>query len=237
MLKTVMFDLDGTLLPMDQKEFTDAYFGALTGKLAAHGYDPRAFAETMWNGIVAMMKNDGTRTNEQAFWNVFDGVFGEKSKADRHVFDEFYAVEFDGIKAHCGYSERAARAIREIKSRGLRVVLATNPFFPMVAQRKRLGWAGCDPDDFELITSYENSSACKPNPAYFAEILNKIGCTPDECIMAGNDATEDMCAEKIGMRTFLLTECLINKDDIDISVYPRGGFDELIDYIDKIRNA
>ena len=104
----------------------------------------------------------------------------------------------------------------------------------MTAQLKRLKWAGCDPDDFELITSFENSSACNPNPAYFTEILKKIECTPDECIMAGNDATEDTCAEKIGMRTFLLTECLINKDGKDISAYPHGGFDDLIKYIDSI---
>ena len=234
MIKTVLFDLDGTLLPMDQKEFTDAYFGALTKKLSAHGYDARVFSETMWKGVAAMMKNDGTRTNEERFWEVFDGVFGEKSKADRRVFDEFYESEFDGVKASCGYNERASQAVREIKNLGYRLVLATNPSFPMTAQLKRLKWAGCDPDDFELITSFENSSACKPNPAYFTEILKKIECTPDECIMAGNDATEDTCAEKIGMRTFLLTECLINKDGKDISAYPHGGFDDLIKYIDSI---
>lgn len=29
MLKAVLFDLDGTLLPMDEKEFTEYYFGLL----------------------------------------------------------------------------------------------------------------------------------------------------------------------------------------------------------------
>ena len=33
-IKTVMFDLDGTLLPMDQDEFTRYYFGLLVRKLA-----------------------------------------------------------------------------------------------------------------------------------------------------------------------------------------------------------
>ena len=39
-LTTVLFDLDGTLLPMDQDIFIKKYFGLLAQKLAPHGYDP-----------------------------------------------------------------------------------------------------------------------------------------------------------------------------------------------------
>ena len=46
--------------------------------------------------------------------------------------------------------------------------------------------------------------------------------------------TEDMIAETLGMKVFLLTDCIINKEDKDISVYPHGGFEELIDYLKKI---
>ena len=37
-IKNVLFDLDGTLLPMDMEEFTNGYFGLLTQKLAPRGY-------------------------------------------------------------------------------------------------------------------------------------------------------------------------------------------------------
>ena len=40
-----------------------------------------------------------------------------------------------------------------------------------------------------------------------------------------------VAAEKLGMRVFLLTDCLINKDGRDISCYPQGGFSELMAYI------
>ena len=39
-LTTVLFDLDGTLLPMDQEEFVRAYFHKMAGKLAPLGYEP-----------------------------------------------------------------------------------------------------------------------------------------------------------------------------------------------------
>ena len=41
-IKAIFFDLDGTLLPMDQDVFIKAYFGALAKKLAPRGYAPDA---------------------------------------------------------------------------------------------------------------------------------------------------------------------------------------------------
>ena len=53
--------------------------------------------------------------------------------------------------------------------------------------------------------------------------------------MVGNDATEDMIAETLGMRVFLLTDCLLNKKETDISRYPQGSFDDLIAYVENLR--
>ena len=40
-IKAVLFDLDGTLLPMEQSAFTKAYFGGLAKRLAPIGYEPQ----------------------------------------------------------------------------------------------------------------------------------------------------------------------------------------------------
>ena len=113
-------------------------------------------------------------------------------------------------------------------------MLATNPIFPAVATENRIRWAGLTPADFELYTTYENSCHCKPNPDYYRDILTQIGADPAECLMVGNDAVEDVAAGQLGMKVFLLTDCLINKDGKDISAYPQGSFDELIAYIDTL---
>ena len=52
--------------------------------------------------------------------------------------------------------------------------------------------------------------------------------------MVGNDVQEDMVAKTLGMSVFLLTDCLINKEEKDISVYPHGGFEELREYLQKM---
>ena len=118
-----------------------------------------------------------------------------------------------------------------IKSKGYRVVLATNPIFPKEATYHRCSWAGLEKEDFELITTYDNSTCCKPNPAYYLGITKKLGVEPEECLMVGNDVSDDMVAELIGMKVFLLSDCLINKENKDISAYPSGNFEALEKYI------
>lgn len=235
MITTVLFDLDGTLLPMDQDLFVKAYFQELAKKLAPHGYEAAALIDSIWKGTAAMVKNDGSQTNEEAFWSCFASIYGEISPDDRALFDEFYRVEFQKAAKVCGFNKMAASTVSALKEAGLHVILATNPIFPSIATESRIRWAGLTPQDFELYTTYENSRFCKPNPLYYSEILSKIGRTPDECLMVGNDVTEDMVAGTLGMSVFLLTDCLINKEAKNISAYPHGSFDELMEYISANR--
>ena len=233
-ITTILFDLDGTLLPMDQDTFVKAYFGGLAKKLAPHGYKPEELINTVWAGTAAMVKNDGSHTNEIAFWKRFVSVYGEeRARRDYPLFEAFYRENFDEVAKVCGYDPRARQVIDFLKERGVRRVLATNPLFPSVATEKRMAWAGLSPTDFEYFTTYENSRFCKPNPAYYRDILEKIGCVPEECAMVGNDVGEDMIAKDLGMQVFLLTDCIINKNNVSVDGYPHGGFDELMDWLKK----
>ena len=231
MITTVLFDLDGTLLPMDNDAFTKGYFRLLAAKLAPHGYEPRQLVDAIWAGTAAMVQNDGRETNEAAFWKKFTGIYGDKVLADKELFDAFYTNEFQEARHLCGSNPEAAAAVHAVKRLGLRAVLATNPIFPAVATESRIRWAGLAPEDFELYTTYENIGYCKPNPDYYREIARRLGVSPAECLMVGNDAQEDMAAEETGMQVFLLTDCLINRENADISCFPNGSFSELLHYI------
>lgn len=231
MITTILFDLDGTLLPMDQDVFLKAYMGGIAKKMASHGYDPDLLVKSIWKGTGAMVMNDGSVRNDEAFWSTFSKIYGRDTRVDEPKFEEFYRIEFQDVSKACGHNPLAAEAIREIKAMGYRVALATNPLFPAIATQSRARWAGLNPGDFELITTYENSYHCKPNPDYYREILGKLNVKPEECLMVGNDVGEDMVAENLGMKVFLLTDCLINKENKDISQYPNGSFPELLTYI------
>lgn len=232
--KAVLFDLDGTLLPMDQDVFIKAYFGGLAKKLAPLGYDPKALIDAIWKGTAAMIGNGGEASNEAVFWDTFCQAFHLSARNDEAVFDEFYRTDFQAVKDVCGYDGRAAETVRRLKDAGITVALATNPIFPAIATESRMRWAGLSPDDFALYTTYENIGYCKPNPAYYTEIAKRLGVDPAECLMVGNDVGDDMVAADLGMKVFLLTDCLINKKNVDISQFPSGGFDELSRYLDDL---
>ncbi len=226
-IKAVLFDLDGTLLPMDQDIFVKAYFGGISKRLMSRGYEPKDLINSIWKGTEAMIKNSGEKTNEETFWEFFKGIYGEKALLDEPYFDEFYRTDFDKVKEVCGCDPKAKETVEKLKAQGVRVALATNPIFPTVATKCRIRWAGLEPQDFEYISTYENSKFSKPNPKYYKAIAEQLGVLPQECIMVGNDVGDDMVAEKVGMKVFLLTDNLINKSDTDISEWQHGGFDEL----------
>ena len=231
---TVLFDLDGTLLPMDQDTFIAAYSSGLAMAISPFGFDKAMLGKALWAGISAMVKNDGERTNEKVFNEAFSAVIGMDIAKLQSSFDEYYVNEFHKVKNVCGYNDKTAQTVREIKNMGFRVALATNPFFPSTATEQRIGWAGLTPSDFEIFTTFEDSHFCKPNLDYYREVMAKLGVSPEECLMVGNDVGEDMIAEALGCKVFLLTECIINKSNKDISVYPHGDLDDLLAFVKEL---
>lgn len=230
-ITTLFFDLDGTLLPMDQDEFVEGYFKYLAKKMVPLGYDPKELIAAVWAGTKSMVLNDGSRSNEEAFWEKFDSIFPETGKRDREKFDEFYATDFDKAIDYCQPSAYVPEMIARLKEKGYRIVLATNPIFPKIATMKRIAWAGLKPEDFEFVTYYENFNYAKPNPKYYEELCQRIGVKPEEVLMAGNDAEEDLIAEKTGMKVFLVSDCILNKKNIDVANYPQGSFPEYEQYL------
>jgi len=230
MIDTILFDLDGTLAQFNQEEFIHKYFNELRKVFINLGLDADAAVNAVWAGTKAMVLNDGTVLNTKRFWDAFSGLMnieGDELKRAEAACDSFYSNEFNIVKSIVTQREIPKRLVRAMIEKGYYVVLATNPLFPPCAVDSRLGWIGLDRDDFKLITHYENSSYCKPNPAYYHEVLSKINKTPEQCIMVGNNPAEDMCVTKLGMEVFLVTDFMENDSDIDISVYRHGSIEDM----------
>ena len=232
--KVILFDLDGTLLPMDAKVFVNEYKVTMGKKIAPYGFDGDRLVKAIWGGIAKMKENDGSVTNEEVYDNVFKAVLGDDMWEIKKILKDYHLNEFQQVKDVCGFNPKAAETVRACKALGYRVVLATNPVFPNIATESRIRWAGLEPEDFEIYTTYENSSFCKPSLDYYREILNKLGVSAEECLMVGNDVTEDMVTETLGMKVFLLTNDLINLEGKDISVYPQGGYDDLLAFVKEL---
>ena len=231
MIKAVLFDLDGTLLPMDEEYFKKIYFGEVYKKIAYLGYTLDELLKVIWYGTKAMIQNDGSQINEELFWKKFIEVHPDRLEENKENFVDFYSNIFPSLGHTCGYQPLAKDFIKALKDKGYEVIIASNPIFPLVATKARIRWAGCNPDDFKYITAYENSRFSKPNLKYYEEVLEKTGYKPEEVLMVGNDVREDMIVNKLGIDSYLITDCLLNLDNEDINKYKHGNFEEIMNLV------
>lgn len=237
MLKAVFFDLDGTLLPMDEKVFTEGYFKFLIEKVAPLGYEPKKLIDVIWKGTYLMVKNDGRKTNEEVFWDYFYSVYGKEKEKDKAVFDDFYRNEFSKASVFCKKNPLAKEIVSFVHSQGLEAILSTNPFFPRDGQRMRLSFISLDDTDFDYVTDYSNSSFCKPNPMYFRSLLQKRNLLPEEVILFGNNTLEDGdCASSCGIKTYLVKGFIIHSDKAK-GVYPEIGMEGVMSVIEEEKKA
>lgn len=233
-MDTILFDLDGTLLPMNQDEFMRVYLPELGKKCAeVGGYDPNAIIEGVFVGLKAMVANDGSMTNEERFWEKFADRFGSKVLDVKDELELFYQREFHIAKKTCGENKMAGQLLQALRQAGYSVVLASNPVFPAGAYETRLSWIGLTPGDFDLVTSYEHYSYTKPNIGYYKQILEAIGKNPDDCLMVGNDVQEDGIAASLGMGVYIVTDNLINQNEADFSHLPCGSFEDLCGWAEQ----
>lgn len=229
--KAILFDMDGTLVPMDTMEFANGYFTGLYKKLAHLRIEPKAMVDAIWKGTGAMVVNNGTKPNGDVFWETFSKLTGISREVGDPICIDFYSGDFNDAKIFTGENLLAKEAVLLARQKAEKVVLSTNPIFPMVGQITRMKWVGLKPEDFDLVTSYESDSYCKPNPKYYDSVLERIGVKAEDCLLIGNDENEDMYAgTQAGLNCYLVTDCLIPSKE-HTWTGPRGTFKEMIEML------
>ncbi|NGQ95063.1 HAD family hydrolase [Brevibacillus sp. SYP-B805] len=224
---TILFDLDGTLLEMRTEPFVAQYLQEL-GKYVGDRFDAKKLLTLIWDATKAMIASDDPgKTNEEVFTEHFLQTSGLSKEEIWPVFEAFYRDVFPSLSHLTFPSPWAKKIVEAAKAQGFQVAVATNPVFPKEAIYSRLAWIELAPDDFELVTVYEEAHYTKPNPAYFQEICDRLGVEPTACIMVGNHMQEDMVAGKLGMKTFLVTNYLEDRGEPVYPVDQRGTLEEL----------
>ena len=232
-IKHILFDLDGTLLPMDQDEFVKFYMPLLAKSYIEAGVqvDPKEFIGAVWKGYEAMVKNDGSRTNREAFWSYTEELMPISPEESEKLALRFYDGDFNQAARATSPSPFSDQIVKTARRRRLHTYLATNPVFPRCATMNRIRWAGVDAEDFELITTYEDQRYCKPNVEYFRTILEELKLDPAECLMVGNDVEEDLAIRELGVKTYLVTDTMENKKDLPIHTDYMGSLEDLLEFI------
>lgn len=239
MIRTILFDLDGTLVHFEFDDFLKAYLGAISGRVGQL-VDPRAFVAQLLASTEEMVKSlDPTRTNQDVFADHFFSGMGRTEDELMPVFDAFYGEDFPRLRETLGVEPHPlARPMLEgLIDRGYEVVIATNPVFPANAIEERMRWGGLDGLPYRHVTSYETSHFCKPNTEYYAEILDVVGRSPHECMMVGNDTCEDLVAGDLGITTYLVEDYMLDRGPYRRIPDHRGRFEDLAWFLGSLESV
>lgn len=209
MTLTLLLDLDDTLLLNPATAFQPAYLKALAKELSQH-FDPQVMIRELLAATDRMIENENpSQTLEQTFDAAFYPALNVQRSDVQSAIEHFYADVFPHLQSVTQPRPEALRLVELAQQKGYRLVVATNPLFPLTAIQQRLAWAGLpvDTTPFAAVTSYEGYHFAKPNPAYYAEILAQIGWPDDPAVMIGNDLNDDILpAARLGLCTFWLRE-------------------------------
>ncbi len=195
MTLTLLLDLDNTLLHNDMEGvFIQAYFQALAETLA-----PIIAPEVLLPALLAasseMMANrDPSHTLRELFALSFFPGTGLTWEQLSPFIDAFYGQRYARLQPLTRSRPDAPKLVSWAFEQGYRVVVATNPLFPQMAQRWRLRWAGVPAESFPYacVTSYETSHFAKPSPWYYTEILARLGWPTGPVLMVGDSPSLDV---------------------------------------------
>ncbi|HEY5982765.1 MAG TPA: DinB family protein [Anaerolineales bacterium] len=202
----LLLDLDDTLLESNLAEFLPSYYEAL-GRHLASVAPPQAMLDALRSGVQQMMLNlDPSRSLQEVFDAEFYPRLGADASKLRERIMDFYREEFPKLRSRTRPKDGARELVDWALSAGHEVGLATDPLFPMIATAERVRWAGLDPEQFAIISSYETFHFTKSHPDYYAEVLGRMGSPDRPVLMAGNDVERDLQpAARLGLTTFHVT--------------------------------
>jgi FMN phosphatase YigB (HAD superfamily) len=235
-MNTILFDLDGTLLPMDTDSFMKIYFKEIKAYFNEFT-DGEIFIQNLLSSTRAILDNtDNTenKTNKQIFMADFNTRISEDLKFYDEKFDSFYDSAFLKTKASISTNKLIPESIAILKQKGYTLAIATNPLFPLKAILHRINWANLNPDDFTYISSYEKNCFAKPSLNFYKEVLSDLHKTPSECLMVGNDVQEDLITGELGMKTFLIENHIINRNNTEFKFDYKGNYEDFYNFVNGL---
>jgi len=232
--KTLLFDLDDTLLGNNMDAFLPSYLKALSRHLAIYISPDKMVPQLLAATRLMEENNRPDCTLEEIFSAGFYPALGLTQDDLREVLKEFYEVVFPSLEHVSAFRPEAIQVVESVLVEGYQIAIATNPLFPRRAVEHRLAWAGLPVDqyDFKVISSYENFHFAKPNPTYFAEILAQLGWPDGPIVMVGDDPTRDITpARKLGLATYQVHEATQEEGQ------PARGSGSLINLLDWLKTT
>ena len=194
MIKAVLLDMDNTLLRNPDARFAAA-FRELFDQFFRDEFGVAGSVAALRDGFGNIGRPRQTiPTNAEAILDCLAFALPLPRDEIAAALARFYAEDYPALEPLIEPAAGAAALIEQLLQQGLLVALATNPLYPESAILRRLEWAGLGGwiDEFAFITHSENMHYAKPQPEYHAETIARVGVEPDEALMVGDSAVNDI---------------------------------------------
>lgn len=184
MIRSILFDLDGTLL-----DTLDDLANSVNYALRTHHLPERSHTEIrsfLGNGIRNLMLDAvGRGMSDEAFEPVFQ------------TFRTYYVKHcLDKSKPFAGIID----LLKALKQRGITMAVVSNKLHPAVVELNERFFK-------DYITSAVGESATvrrKPNPDAVLAALSELGCSKDEAVYVGDSEVDLHTAQNAGMQCMLV---------------------------------
>ncbi|MCK4828134.1 hypothetical protein KA005_71050, partial [bacterium] len=157
MLKAILFDIDNTLILFDEKNFFRNYL-PLIYRSFADLMPFELFKNKLLTSSQDLLENDGKMSNADFFMNSFSRGFENYKEEMWNRFIKFYDTEFDKFETLTTPVKGVSDIISQLQKQNFKLVIASNPLWPLNVQIIRLGWAGIQDINYHLITHIQNMS-------------------------------------------------------------------------------
>lgn len=184
MIRSILFDLDGTLL-----DTLDDLANSVNYALRTHHLPERSHTEIrsfLGNGIRNLMLDAvGRCMSDEAFEPVFQ------------TFRTYYVEHcLDKSKPFAGIID----LLKALQQRGITMAVVSNKLHPAVVELNERFFK-------DYITSAVGESATvrrKPNPDAVLAALSELGCSKDEAVYVGDSEVDLHTAQNAGMQCMLV---------------------------------
>ncbi len=233
-IKTVLIDMDGTLLNMGESNFEKEYLKRmvifLEQRYPGNGKD---LVKAVGYGAELMKVSDGSRTNFDVFWEGFEKASGRTREEFEPVVTQYYQTDYTHIGDDYVPNEDMQKTVRLLAQKGYQLLVATTPVVPRIANDERVRWSGLSDINWLDITSFENYNYSKPDLRYYQQICDKYSLNPAECLMIGDSLVKDYPATELGMDFYLL----LNEDSPEAEQQftgKKGTRKDLLEYVKSL---